>query len=227
MIEKKQEREKTKKKLTNKKTKLKEKTKKIKTIIALSTLILIIAIVLLIQIPKQEQIIEGNTYEVYNGFEFRPISQADNIWETTVKIGTTDQRLEFRYHPLDLEKYTYNDEINQYFFITQMQQGKIIISYSDEINQIQSGHLSMAGYDLARILRSFLGYTVQVSIENNDEYTWFDCEDANPKNLVIKLMKGDPRIEANDFCIQIYFEEPQEAVQLVSLLNYNLLGVME
>lgn len=216
------------KKQTNKKSKNQIKiNKKIITYILLGVII----IILLSTIFKSN---ENNTtnqqeeqYEVYNGYVFNEIEGVENVWETNIKVGDRDQRLEIRYHPLDLEHYPYNTDTDQYFYLTQRENGKVTISISNEINELSSNYINLASYDIARILRSFLGYTLEVSSEKDAENEWINCENASINNLVVQMKIGEPRIEADNFCVELYFEEPKESLKISSLLIYNLLGIIE
>jgi hypothetical protein len=214
-------------KQTEKKTK-KDKKKEINIKPIIYTIIILLIILLtitLIRSPDKE--IEGEkNYEFYNGYIFKKLPDFDNVWETEVKVNGVDERLELRYHPLDLENIEYNNTINQYFYLTQQANGHITISLTKEIYTIESGKVSLAGFDLARVLRSYFGYQIKTSVEDNEEYEWITCENATPQNLVIMFKKGETKIDAEPFCINLYFEDPNDSIKIVSLLLYNLLGIM-
>lgn len=202
-------------------------SKKIITYASIAVIAIIILLTLINSNKQDSNDSPTNQYEFYNGYVFKELQGVENVWETTIKLGERDQRLEIRYHPLELEQYPYDNETNQYFYLTQRADGNVTISISDDIYYLSSNYITLASYDIARILRSFLGYNIQVSAEKDSEDGWIDCEDANINNLVVQMMIGEPRIEADNFCVKLYFEEPEDSLKISSLLIYNLLGIME
>ena len=207
-----------------------KKTKKTKKETNITKPIIYVAIALIIILLTITIIISPDTeeknYEVYNGYIFKKVDGFDNVWETEVKIGEVDERLELRYHPLDLEHIEFNEIISQYFYVSQLSNGQVTVSITKEIYSLESGRVSLAGFDLARVLRSYFGYQIKTSVEDSEEYEWITCEDATAENLVVMFKKGEKRIEAESFCVKLYFEDPDDSIKLVSLLLYNLLGIM-
>ncbi|MCC7574465.1 hypothetical protein KO361_02645 [Candidatus Woesearchaeota archaeon] len=189
-------------------------------------LILFLVLLLLIFSSKKE-VVNSVDYEFYNGYEFSRHPQLENVWITNVMLGDVVQRFEFRYHPVDLEVFSYDSDANQYFFLTQLVDGQVYLSFSEEVLAKQSGYISLAGYELARILRGVHGVTVIVSAENLEEYSWVTCDDASVDDLVVEFRQGSPRIEASDFCISLYFDDVEDSLRMSSLLIYKLLGIMD
>ena len=166
-------------------------------------------------------------YRFYNGYEFFRSDFSDEVWVTHVRLGDIDQRAEFRHHPLDLEGIPFDSDSNQYVFLSQLADARVFISWSKEIYEDQSVHLSLAGNDLARYFRSFFGFEVRVSVEDSDIYPWVSCDDADINNLVVKVKRGESRVEAEPFCVVLYVDDNRDATKVASLLLYNLFGIME
>ena len=166
-------------------------------------------------------------YRFYNGFEFTRSAMSDEVWLTNVRFGDSETRVEFRHHPLDLESIPFDNVSDQYFYLAQLAGGRAYISWSKDIYDNQSAHLSLAGYDLARYFRSFFGFEVRVSVEDSEDYVWVGCEDADIDNLVVKVRRGETRVETEPFCIVLYVDDNRDATKVASLLLYNLFGIME
>ena len=174
----------------------------------------------------KSQSVVDDEYAFYNGYFFDRHPQLDNVWLTNINLGSYEQRMEFRYHPLDLEHFSYDDDVNQYLFLSQLSDGSLYVSFSSDVLDKGSGYISLAGYDISRVLRSFLGFDVFVGAENFEDYEWVSCDDASIDNFVILFKEGEPRIESMPFCAIIYFDEPEDALKLSSLFLYKLFGVM-
>lgn len=201
-----------------------QKTTKIKKTHIIITIILLGIIAILLIQPTQEKTDE---YQFYNGYEFTRSTENENVWKTNISIGQTETEVEFWHHPLNLENITYNTDINQYLYLAQISEAKATISYTKEVLEKQTGHLSMAGYDLSRILRSFLGFNVSVAAEDLEEYENITCEDATKNNFVLIFKQGELRAESKPYCAILYFDEPSDATKITSKLIYNVLGIME
>ncbi len=169
----------------------------------------------------------SDDYEFYNNYEFFRSDFSDEVWVTHVRLGDIDQRAEFRHHPLDLEGIPFDSDSNQYVFLSQLADARVFISWSRELYDNQSAHLSLAGNDLARYFRSFFGFEVRVSVEDSDDYPWVSCVDADINNLVVKVKRGESRVEAEPFCVVLYVDDNRDATKVASLLLYNLFGIME
>jgi hypothetical protein len=171
---------------------------------------------------------QTDSYEVYNGYEFIRHPQFENVWITTVNVNGFEQPYEFRYHPLDLEVFEYDSDINQYLFLTQRVNGEVSLALSGEVLNMGSGYVGLAGYDLARILRTYHGLDVVVFAENLEEYDWITCDEADINNLVIEFRRGVAGIElVAPFCVVVSFEDPEDSLRLSSLMIYNLMGIMD
>ena len=66
-------------------------------------------------------------------------------------------------------------------------------------------------------------WKVKLDAENE----WINCNNASINNLVVQMKIGEPRIEADDFCVKLYFKDAKDSLKISSLLIYNLLGIME
>lgn len=171
-------------------------------------------------------------YSVYNGYEFSQDPIIPGVWGTTVNLRGEERFLEFRGHPLDLEDYEFDPEVNQYFFLTQLGNGVVFIAFSEGVLETKSGYVSLAGYELARGLRNFMGFNVEVAkvdeVVGLEDYPLVNCELANINELVFVLNIGEPGVRViSPFCLELSFFEPETSVDLASLVTYKLLGVMD
>lgn len=218
-----------------KKKNIKKNRYKTFLIIFLSFVFLVFLFVLLanykITNSVKPPVVNSNTYDFYNGFVFVEHPQIKNVWSTTIKIGSVEQVMEFRYHPLDLENYSFNSDINQYVFISQALDSDFFISFTPEALNSGSGHVSLTGYELARVFRTVLGFNVFIgvteSVDNLDDYEVISCENASNETLVLEIDKGDTGFVSEGYCIRLFFDEPEDSLKMASLLIYKLLGIME
>lgn len=165
-------------------------------------------------------------YTFYNDYEFKKVDGFENVWETSIRVGASEEKIKVRYHPLDLEDIPYDANATSLLYFAQKANSEVVISFSRDVLYIESGKITLAGYDLTRVLSYFFGFKINVSGEGLEDYDWIGCDMSSPEQVVVTLKKGPARIESSPFCVDLYFDTPDEAVQVSSLFIYNLLGIM-
>lgn len=218
-----------KKEVKNKKTTNKSKQQSSFNNIYVITFLVILVIALIILVVRSPDE-EERDYSFYNGYVFEEHPQLKQFWVTYVRVDEGEQRFEARYHPIDLEEFYFNQEINQYFYLTQLAEGKVSLVLSGDVLKKESGYISLAGYELGRVLRAFFNYDVVVGLseefEGLDEYPIITCEDASIDNLVVEFLHGETGIEFSPFCVSVYFDEPEDSLKMSYLMIYHLFGIM-
>lgn len=191
--------------------------------------VFLVAVIVLLSviILSSNRPVEEDIYQFYNGYEFAKSDIHPDVWTTTVRFENSDLLMEFWHHPLDLENIPYEPFVNQYLFLSQRVDGRVFISWSEEVLSSEIPEAPRLGTDLARVLRSFFGFEIVVSAENVEDRPWVTCEDADIDNFVFLIKKGDTRVESEPFCAILYVNEDDKANKVSSLVIYHLFGIME
>jgi hypothetical protein len=164
---------------------------------------------------------------VYNGYIFEK-SPPFNLWNVTVKTAIGEIPLEFYYHPQELEKFVYDNNMTKDLLVVRKLKGKVFIGFDSNFST--AGIVAVAGSEIARITGKMFGLETKsgfVEYIGDNNIPVVNCSIANSTNFVFEIRQGtENKVEYEKYCAVIYAKTPADTVKMADFVVYNLILIM-
>jgi hypothetical protein len=212
------------------KSEAKKKKQSNKKLIIVGVIIVVVAIAAIVLFnilkPKAQEV--PNIYAEYNGYFFNKTGNS-SLWSVVVRTQKGDANLEFYFHPLDVENYTYNVNITRDVARLIILKGKFYIGY--DVGLSDKGVAAIAGSEVSRITGKIFGLETKsgfIDAVSDKTIPVINCSMVNSTTMVLEFRLGNETKIAYDTrnCIVIYASNLEDTVKMADFLDYNLLGVI-